>query len=319
MHPAVSIILPAYNTERFISKCIDSIICQTFRDWELIIADDGSSDATYAIAQKYAETDSRITVIHNVNRGVSVARNLCLEKASGDYLCFIDSDDTVEPVFLDVLVRCAEENKADISQCSFSYVYEDGKVVPNPDCKEVVYSDNEEIIRAFFNGKAGDIRVGVWAKLFRRDKFGKVRFDANLKVYEDAYYTYQCCSIAEKAVSVGSKLYNYVQRDGSAMNSRLPSIYDDYFTVFEWQTRNHKNNRFIRKKIAGREAETALWLMNIVISAGKETEFWKLRKNSLKHYSDVVFSSAPFYLKFKLTVLALMPHLYFAMLKRRAK
>ena len=196
MHPVVSIILPAYNTERFISKCIESIICQTFRDWELIIADDGSSDDTYAIAQKYAATDGRITVINNVNRGVSVARNLCIEKAAGDYLCFIDSDDTVEPVFLEVLVRCAEENSADISQCSFSYVYEDGKVIPDPDSKEAIYSDNEEIIRAFFNGPAGDIRVGVWAKLFRRDKFANVRFDANLKVYEDAVYTYQARAAA---------------------------------------------------------------------------------------------------------------------------
>ncbi len=317
MHPAVSIIMPAYNTERYLSKCIESITCQTFRDWELIIADDGSTDSTYAIAQKYAENDSRITVIHNINHGVSVARNYCLEKAHGDYLCFIDSDDTVAPGFLEVLVKCAEESSADITQCSFSYIYEDGKAVPDPESAAGMYSGNDEIMRAFFNGTIGDIRVGAWAKLFRRDKFGKVRFDANLRVYEDAYYTYQCCRLAEKAVSVDSKLYNYLQREGSAMNSRLPEIYEDYFTVFEKQTEDNKDNSFISKRIARRRTETALWLMNIVIAAGKEGEVWKLRKKALVGFTDVVFSSAPFGLKLKLTGLAIMPHVYFGLLKKR--
>ncbi len=319
MHPIVSIIMPAYNTERYLSKCIESIIGQTFRDWELIIADDGSTDGTYAIAQKYAEDDIRITVIHNINQGVSIARNNCIEKACGDYLCFIDSDDTVDPEYLEVLVKCAEENSADIAQCSFSYVYGDGKVVPDPERTEGLYGDNDAIIRAFFNGSVGDIRVGTWAKLFRRDKFGKVRFDADLRVYEDAYYTYQCCRLADKAVSVDSMLYNYIQRERSAMNSKLPMIYDDYFTVFEKQTADYKDNRFIIKKLTRRRVETALWLMSIVIASGKVEDYWRLRKKALIDSADVVFSTAPFYLKLKLTGLALMPHVYLWMLKKREK
>lgn len=319
MHPTVSIIMPAYNTERYLSKCIESIICQSFRDWELLISDDGSTDNTYAVAQKYAETDSRIKVIHNVNRGVSVARNHCLEKAQGDYLCFIDSDDTVEPSFLEMLVNCAEENDADISQCSFSYVYEDGRIVPDPESASGVYQDNDAVMHAFFNGTVGDIRVGTWAKLFRRNKFGKVRFDANLRVYEDALYTYQCCRIAEKAVSVGNKLYNYLQREGSAMNSKLPVVYPDYFAVFEKQAEENKDNVYISKRIAGRRCETSLWLMGIVIKAGKEGEIWGLRKEALKSFSSVMFSSVPFSLKIKLMGVALMPHVYFAMLRRKAR
>ena len=310
--------MPAYNTERYLSKCIESIICQSFRDWELLISDDGSTDNTYAVAQKYAETDSRITVIHNVNRGVSVARNHCLEKAQGDYLCFIDSDDTVEPSFLEMLVKCAEENDADISQCSFSYVYEDGRIVPDPESASGVYQDNDAVMHAFFNGTVGDIRVGTWAKLFRRNKFEKVRFDANLRVYEDALYTYQCCRIAEKAVSVGNKLYNYLQREGSAMNSKLPVVYPDYFAVFEKQAEENKDNVYISKRIAGRRCETSLWLMGIVIKAGKEGEIWGLRKEALKSFSSVMFSSVPFSLKIKLMGVAVMPHVYFALLRRKA-
>lgn len=317
MHPIVSIITPAYNTERYLSKCIESILGQTFSDWELIIADDGSTDGTYAIAKKYAEADDRITVIHNINQGVSIARNNCIEKACGDYLCFIDSDDTVAPEYLEVLVKCAEENCTDITQCSFSYVYDDGRIVPDPESAAGVYEDNDAIIRAFFNGKAGDIRVGTWAKLFRREKFGKVRFDANLRVYEDAYYTYQCCRHADKAVSVDSKLYNYLQREGSAMNSMLPKIYDDYFTVFKKQTEDYKDNDLIIKRITRRRTETALWLMSIVIGAGNEEEYWMLRKIALTDYADVVFSSVPIDLKLKLTGLMLMPHVYLRLLKKR--
>ena len=174
-------------------------------------------------------------------------------------------------------------------------------------------------MRAFFNGTVGDIRVGTWAKLFRRDKFGKVRFDANLRVYEDALYTYQCCRIAQKAVTIGNKLYNYLQREGSAMNSRLPEIYSDYFTVFDKQSEDYKDDSFISKRIARRRTETSLWLMGIVIKAGKEGDFWMLRKSALNDYSEVVFSSSPFGLKLKLTGLAVMPHIYLAMLKRRSK
>lgn len=315
--PAVSIIVPAFNTGPYIRKCIESIISQTFSDWELFVVDDGSTDDTYDTALSISETDDRITVIRTENKGVSDARNLCLDRAAGEYLCFIDSDDIVEPGYLAELVRCATETRADIAQCSFSYVYGDGRVVPDPDRASGVYQNNGEIMRAFFNGPAGDIRVGTWAKLFRRDKFGSIRFDGGLRVYEDALYTYQCCRLAERAASTDGLLYNYLQREGSAMNSRLPDICNDYFVVFEKQAEDYKDNGFIRKKIARREAETALWLMNTVIAAGKEDKLWDLRRKALKNYSAVFFSSAPFSLKVKLTGLALMPHVYFALLKRR--
>ena len=102
------------------------------------------------------------------------------------------------------------------------------------------------------------------------------------------------------------------------MHSRLPEIYNDYFTVFEKQSEDYKDNNDIIKRISRRRTETSLWLMNTVAAAGKEDELWGLRKIALKDYSGIVFSSSPFGLKLKLTGLAVMPHIYFAMLKRRS-
>ena len=317
MSPTVSIILPAYNTGKYICKCIESIQKQTFGDWELIIVDDGSTDDTLDVSERITEGDNRIKVIRTENRGVSAARNECICRAVGKYLCFIDSDDTIEPEFLMELVKCAEVNNADIAQCSYVMVYEDGSRRPNADGKSAVYRSRDEIIRAYFNGKSGDIRIGSWAKLLRRDRFDSVRFDERLKVYEDALYIYQCCCIADTVVSTELMLYNYLQRSGSVMNSRLPNNYRDYFTVFDKQYDDFRNDRSLRERIAERTADTALWLMRILISAGKENELWELRNAALERYFTVLFSSTSFAIKIKLTFLAIMPHLYFAMLKRR--
>lgn len=316
--PAVSIIIPAYNTGRYLGKCIQSILCQTFSDWELFIVDDGSEDDTYETALKFSQEDERIKVIHTENRGVSSARNAGLELVSGKYFCFIDSDDTVEPQYLEALVSLAEEHSADIAQCSFRFIDESGEDSPDPYKISGIYPDNDEIMRAFFEGAVGCIRVSIWSKLFRREKFQNIRFDRDLRVYEDALYTYSCCRAADVIACDDRVLYNYYQRDDSAMHSRLPEIYKDYFTVFGKQYDDYKDDGKIRRKIVRRNAENSLWLMSIMIAEGKEQELWVLRKAALKNSPDLFFSNAPFKLKIKLTGLALTPHLYFSMLRKKA-
>ncbi len=316
--PKVSIIIPAYNTGAYLGKCIQSILYQTLSDWELFIVDDGSEDDTYETALRFSGMDDRINVIHTGNRGVSSARNTCLELISGEYYCFIDSDDTVEPQYLETLVRTAEDNSADIAQCSFRFINENGTESPDPYKNPRVYSDNAEIIRAFFEGPVGYIRVSIWSKLFRREKFQNIRFAPDLKVYEDALYIYSCCRIADKIACDERMLYNYYQRDDSAMHSRLPEIYKDYFTVFEKQYDDFKDDSKIRRMIIRRNAENSLWLLGIMIAEGKEQELWDIRKAALRRSPALLFSNAPFKLKLKVTGLALMPHLYFSMLRKKA-
>ena len=316
-NPAISIAIPAYNAEKHLSGCLDSIICQSFAGWELIIADDGSSDGTGKIADEYAANDKRIKVIHTERLGVSAARNLCIETSCGRYIAFVDADDCLEPDYLKELYSYAEESGSDIIQCSFFSMDKEGHKISDPDANDAVYTGTDEILHAYFRGQQGDVRLSVWAKLFRKDAFPDIRFDTELRVYEDAYYVYHCCRKADKVCSFSAPLYHYMQHEGSTTHSRLPEIWPDYFTMYERQKTDFPDNRFIRKCIERREAETGLWLMRILISQGKEQALWELRDKVKRMTGPVWSSPAPFSIKIKLTAVTLAPHIYFAKLKRR--
>ena len=124
----ISVIVPVYNVEPYLRKCLDSIVNQTYRDFEILIIDDGSTDGSGRICDEYAEKDSRIKVFHTENRGLSCARNLGLAEAKGEWIGFVDSDDWIEPDMYEVLIRRAEETGADVVECSH-YKELDGKTI----------------------------------------------------------------------------------------------------------------------------------------------------------------------------------------------
>lgn len=310
-------IIPVHNAGKYLPACLDSILRQTFSGWELIIADDRSNDDSGKIADSYASTDARIKVIHSDNRGVSAARNSCIERARGKYLAFVDADDRLEPDYLKVLFDLAEKNGADISQCSFCFVNEDGSKTPDPQSLVSVLRGRREITDAYFSGPTGNVRISVWAKLFRRELFADILFDQSLRVYEDALFVYECCKKAETVCSTDATLYLYMQHESSTMHLNLTGIYRDYFKVFEKQKEDFSNERLFIGKISVREAECALWLIRAMITEGKKGELWDLRKKALGVTGKVLCSSAPLLLKTKLTGVALMPHLYFALVKRK--
>ncbi len=315
-NPEVSVIIPAHNAASHLADCLDSVLRQSFTDWEMIIADDGSDDDTGKIADEYASTDSRIRVIHRAKSGVSSARNTCIEEARGTHLAFVDADDLLEQDYLKELVSCANLNNADIAQCSFSFLNADGTRTADPYGTDKIYHGNGEIMDGFAEGPVGKIRVSVWAKLFRRETFDSIRFDTELNIYEDAYYTYLCCAKAEIVSSVSTPLYLYRQHDDSVMHSNLAEHYDDYFKVFDKQLEDLKNDPQLFREIAKRKSETSLWLMRILSAVGDKGSLWKLRKSALKNAGAVMFSSSPFLLKTKLAGVAVMPHLYFTLLKK---
>ena len=316
MSPEITVIVPAFNAEKYLKDCLDSVIRQNFSSWELIIADDGSSDRTGEIADEYASKDSRIRVIHLSRKGVSAARNAGIDASEGKYLAFVDADDYLEPDYLKELFDRAEVSHADIVQCSF---FEDSEGNKTPDANPVdkTYEDPDSMMRAFFAGTHGDIRDSVWAKLFRRDAFADIRFDTGLSIYEDGYYVYQCLRKATKAVCFGKPLYHYVKHGNSATHSGLDEKYKDYFAMFDKLKDDFADNGFIRKRIADREAETSLWLMRIMVGNGNKKAVWDLRKRAISAAGDVIWSKEPFKIKLKLIGVTIMPHIYFAMLKGR--
>lgn len=130
-NPLITIVVPIYNVERFLRPCIESILGQTYKNLEIILVDDGSTDSCGKICDKYEKIDSRILVIHQENKGLSEARNAGIDAATGEYIAFIDSDDYVRGNYTETLLHALVENDAEIAVCSFQYVDEEGKYIRN--------------------------------------------------------------------------------------------------------------------------------------------------------------------------------------------
>ena len=147
----ISVIVPIYNTERYLSECIDSIIRQTYRNLEIILVDDGSTDKSFTICNNYAMLDERIQVVHQANQGVSAARNNGLSRASGDLISFVDSDDTLDDDMYELLVRVIEEYNADIVHCGYKHIVgEEVRLVH--DTRKIIMQDNTEALRCLVGG-----------------------------------------------------------------------------------------------------------------------------------------------------------------------
>ena len=183
MKPTVSIIVPVYNAEKFLNRCVDSILGQEYRDFELILVDDGSRDMSGSICDAYAKTDERVVVIHKENSGVSDTRNQGIERAKGTYLQFVDSDDWLTPDATKLMVRAAEEHGCDMVISDFYRVVGD-MVSRKGDIESDCVIDREEFA-SFMMENPADYYYGVlWNKLYRRDlvnRFG-IRMDAETRI-----------------------------------------------------------------------------------------------------------------------------------------
>ena len=179
--PEISIIVPVYKTERFLSACISSILAQTFTDFELILVDDGSPDNCPALCDAAAKRDSRVWVIHKQNGGVSTARNAGLDAAQGNWIAFVDSDDTVEPEYLEKMHKAVLETGADFAICSSQCIDETGKTLAGGEHRLLnEFLPQEEVLRRMV---VSDFQV-PWNKLYRRKLLENLRYPEN-KAFED--------------------------------------------------------------------------------------------------------------------------------------
>ena len=212
--PELSIIVPVYKVEKYLPRCIDSILAQTFGDFELILIDDGSPDGCGRICDEYAKKDKRIVVIHQKNMGVSAARNAGLDIAHGRYIGFVDSDDWIEPQMYEVMMDAIRENGADMAVCGVRYADEDGKFTRADRLSEGVYTRAGllEDVFAMPNKLGG----GCCNKVFDASKIASVRFKVGMTIAEDALYLFDCFMRIDGAVKIGDALYNVYERCGSA-------------------------------------------------------------------------------------------------------
>ena len=208
----ISVVVPAYNVEKYIEKCVDSIIGQTFADIEIILVDDGSRDKTGKICDGLALKDERVTVIHKQNGGLSDARNTGINAANGEFICFIDGDDYIHPQYCEMLLNLITTNNADISVCGFKKVEGYNIEFENKELHETNIFDKSAAMQELITGEK--FMNYAWNKLYRKSLFYNVSYPVG-RNWEDLGTTYKLFEEAKKVVYNCSELYFYVQRTNS--------------------------------------------------------------------------------------------------------
>ena len=221
----ISVIVPVYNVELYLRKCIDSILAQTYRDLEILVVDDGSTDGSGAICDEYAGKEDRIKVFHTKNRGLSAARNLGLDEAKGEWIGFVDSDDWIEPDMYEVLIKRAEKTGADVVECGLFRDFPTHR-------KEIERTDalieSSEACKALLEHRLLD---SVWNKLWNRDCFSTIRFPEG-RINEDVATTYRLLQEVNRLIcTVNDCKYHYVQRQDSLSKQHTMRYLVDYWTA----------------------------------------------------------------------------------------
>ena len=221
MNPLISLIIPAYNIEPWLPRCLDSLLAQTYTNLEILVVNDGSRDGTGAVIDAYAARDSRVKAIHKENGGVTSARLRGIAEATGEWIGFVDGDDYVEPEMFARLLENALTHQADISHCGYQMVYPDGHTDYYYNSGRLVQQDHDQGLIDLISGSF--IEPGLVTKLYRRNLMSGLSdwLDTDVRNLEDLLMNYYLFHQAECAVYEGVCPYHYILRKGSASTAKL--------------------------------------------------------------------------------------------------
>jgi glycosyltransferase involved in cell wall biosynthesis len=248
LNELISVIVPVFKVEAYLAKCIESIRCQTYPNFELILVDDGSPDGSPQICDDYAAVDDRIRVIHKNNRGLSSARNAGLDIAQGEFICFIDSDDYIKPEYLETLLTLQRKNNADLVICEYDYVEKNGNVYEHhkiPWNKSITHKD---FWLLFCESDYRVFSAVAWNKIYRAKIFKEVRYTLG-KCMEDNFIIKAVIEQCDSIYVTNEVLYYYLQRPDSIMGRFSIKHLDgveaqldicNYFNSVGWQECSQK-------------------------------------------------------------------------------
>lgn len=223
----ISIIIPVYKVEKYLEKCIQSVINQTYENLQIILVDDGSPDNCGKICDEYAKKDHRIEVIHKSNGGLSDARNKGLEIAKGEYIGFVDSDDYIESDMYEVLYNLLKQYNVDVSICNF-YTVSQGKIaIKNADNGIKEYNRIEILKEILLDN---NIQSYAWNKLYKKELFNEIKYPVGKK-YEDIGTTFYLLEKCNKVVVTGKPEYYYINRQDSIVNNVTETTIIDYIEL----------------------------------------------------------------------------------------
>lgn len=264
----ISVIIPVYNVAAYLDRCLQSVMTQTYTDWECILVDDGSKDESCSICDKWQKEDSRIRVIHQQNQGASIARQVGIAAAKGKFLSFIDADDIVEPDYLERLYAALDDNKTDISACDFIKHHEgvNVEIDRTPIARMLEY---DELHLRFF-------KYDFWGypgKIYKREVFDGVYFP-KATINEDYVVMAQLFHNCKRMAYVPISLYHYMMHEGSLSNQKISTrAIDEYYNKMWVLEFYMKNDRQYVSHAEAQLTETCIKLMRMIREAGTPQEF----------------------------------------------
>lgn len=258
----ISVIIPVYNVEKYISRCIDSVLAQTYNSLEIILVDDGSTDNSGNICDEYAKRDERIKVIHKCNGGLSSARNEGMKYASGELVAFVDSDDYIEPTMYQTMMNYLIKSQADMAICNICFVDEEGTEVAGFEhinmfgVNSYLVVEKEEIMKQLTEKDL--LTVVQWNKLFYREKIMNCQYPEG-RYHEDVYVIHKQLFNCDRIIYINDKFYNYVQRNNSIMHMETNKMIEDAIEGYE-----DRINFFEQKKLIEAKGKAIECLLNYI-------------------------------------------------------
>lgn len=318
MKERISIIVPVYNVEKYLRQCLDSIINQTYKNLEIILADDGSEDSSGKICDEYAKVDNRIKVIHNEHMGVSCTRNVGLDNATGEYISFIDSDDCVAENFIETLYKLCIDNNCDISECDFSK-FTDKIKVDNFKRKIKILDRHKMQLR--LHSRYYVRTVIPVNKLCKRYLYENLRFPAG-KIHEDEFITYKVFYNCKSDIVVSNeKLYYYRHNSQSITGSKFTLKRLDSLEALQERIRFYESNNeqelrdssFVRYQNLLRTCY--IFLKKDAENPEKELE--KIMKEFKSSFGEYIYLHDAW--KIKNIIFIVAPSLYYVLLRLKRK
>lgn len=286
--PLISIIIPVYNVEKYLDACLESVCKQTYKNIEIILVDDGSTDLSGKMCDNWAANDKRIKVIHKTNGGLSDARNAGIEAATGEYIEAIDSDDIVSPEITEHLWRIAEESGSDVAICDLVHWYAGERPIFQKETKEMIFSAEDALCEMMYQKS---FLYAFGGKIYKKSLLDDVRFPVGM-LFEDVAIMYKIISKCAKIVYSDAKLYGYLHRGDSITTKQFSKRDCDILQICQEQVNFAKG--YSKKVYDAAIAYQVTGAFRIYLNAPSGDEYKNelqickqiIRKNGLKVISD---------------------------------
>ena len=287
----VSIIVPVYNVETYLSYCVDSLRQQTYKNIEIILVDDGSTDSSGEICDQYAREDDRIKVLHIENGGLSNARNTGVKESSTDWIVFIDSDDYYDHRAIEYLVKLRDKYRVDLVATPVIEVrdYENSDFLGDFREKYSGKLDRRTALEQMFYGNYVGTHSG--GKLYKKEILLRFPYP-NGMLYEDLSLAYEHIASCENIAVSALNLYKYYRRPGSIVNSKYSDRLLDFYKAMEWNRsyieRDYPNDKEMRRALNVRYVFNGLHVVHAMLSSGMYSDVNKIRKEYIRYFNDII-------------------------------